>query len=104
MKNIKNFIKGEIYFITNPNWDYNYIQMYQDKNGYYPYIGIHKKSGGLAFDYSDFPDSCFCAEAGFYQIATEQQKNWLNECIKKDKLVPLKEVKFDGIITNYEIY
>lgn len=85
----KDLIFGEIYYYSYEN--YYYIELYKDNNGKYPTIYIEKSSGsgGLVFYNSRGWRSYFDGHPGLYlRKATEDEKQWLLECIKQNKFIP----------------
>lgn len=89
----EDLVDGEIYYCTNSNWSYDYIERYK-KDKYCSSIGINKSSGALVFAHSGSYRPAFAGGVGFYMIELEE-KQWYEACEKANKIISKEEILKD---------
>lgn len=89
----KDLIYGEIYFLSSPNWENDYIERY-NKDKYNNCIRINKKLTSGCWVYHFFFSWCSYAVGSAY-LATQEQKQWYEVCEKANKFISKEEVLKD---------
>lgn len=95
---LKELIEGSIYYNNGKSYNYEYIFVYRKVPtymGYGNYIELSSKYlGESGFNsYQDMKD---------IRVATSQESQWLEACIKAKKFIPLDQVELN--IESYQIY
>lgn len=81
---VKNLVKGEIYYLKETQGD-SYIFTDSDTFEYCKYIFINQDDFCIE---GDFSTDCGIE---LLRVATQEEKDWLNACIKANKFIPKEE-------------